>query len=193
MRLDNLYDTEIKNRISSAWGGFMANREELCNKRFPLQARVQLFEAVVTQRVLYASGCWTMNLQLERLLMTTRRKMLRMMCPRHLRQDDSWAENFSKWTHSLEALFEKHGSHDWNQRQRKQKRKLAAKTAKADVDRWSSKLLNLKPAYGRGRDVGRPRRRWDFDIEAVAGGNWQEHARHDDLWRILQQGYAESM
>eukprot|EP00973_Karenia_brevis_P011072 1498893-Karenia_brevis.AAC.1 len=73
----NVHDTEIDNRIDKAWKSFRGLKRELCNKGYSLQARLRLFDAVITPSILYSAGTWCMTEERERKLRRTQRQMLR--------------------------------------------------------------------------------------------------------------------
>ena len=70
-------DTELRNRINKGWAKFMMWKKELCCKRYSLQSRLKLFNAVIMPSILYACGTWTMSAYSEMQLRTTQRKMMR--------------------------------------------------------------------------------------------------------------------
>ena len=70
-------DTELRNRISKGWAKFMSLKRQLCCKRYPLHARIKLFNATVTPSVLYACGAWSMTTSRKQELRVAQRKMLR--------------------------------------------------------------------------------------------------------------------
>ena len=70
-------DTELYNRIRKAWAAFNKYRAGLCNGGVSLDARLELFDSVVSSTVLYASGTWTMTKERQRQLRTAHREMLR--------------------------------------------------------------------------------------------------------------------
>ena len=57
----------------------MEHKQELTGKHSSLNSRLKLFNAVITPTVLYGSECWTFSKQLESILRTMQRKMLRMI------------------------------------------------------------------------------------------------------------------
>ena len=82
LRLDAPDDVEIQSRINLAWRRFVGLRRELCNRGFRLQKRLRLFNATVSQTLLYASGTWTLNAEREAKLRAAQRRMLRSMLQR---------------------------------------------------------------------------------------------------------------
>ena len=71
--------TEVESRISAAWKRFHAMKGELTNRKYSLKSRIRLFHGAVTPMALYASGTWTMKVELEHRLQKTQRQMLRMI------------------------------------------------------------------------------------------------------------------
>ena len=72
-------ESEISNRINCGWAKFFKHRSELFRKRYPLQQRLRLFEAVVTPSVLYGAGTWNLTTKLKTRLRTAQRNMLLKM------------------------------------------------------------------------------------------------------------------
>ena len=90
----NHHTTEIDNRITTAWRKFNALRDELTHKRYPLNARIQLFNTTITPTVLYGSSSWSTTKALTTKLQRTQRRMMRLIvgtprrhrqCYRHMR------------------------------------------------------------------------------------------------------------
>ena len=59
LTFDDHHNTEIDNRISTAWRKFNAMRDELTNRRYPLHARLRLFDTTITTTALYGCASWT--------------------------------------------------------------------------------------------------------------------------------------
>ena len=189
-----IYIYVYRYRIAAAWAAFAQMKPELCKNSCPKKTRVKLFEAVVTPRVMYGAGTWTMNRKLERQLQSTRRSMLRMMFGGRRRplngELEPWVEYVQRATRRAEEIAVNHGAKNWVVLQRHQKWRLAGKIATAVDGRWTKRLLDWAPSHGCGRPVGRPFKTWAADIEGLAGGNWIEIAQDADLWNILEDAYA---
>ena len=100
LSLTDFHTTELEARIGAAWRCFLARKEELCNKKYPLQERLRLFEATVSKTALYGCECWTMSAADRSRLQTTQRKMLR------------WIVGISRWKSSSVAQSETSNSSD---------------------------------------------------------------------------------
>ena len=73
------HTVEIDNRIATAWRKFNALRDELTNKRYPLNACVRPFNTTITPTVLYGSSSWTMTKTLTAKLQRAQRRMMRLI------------------------------------------------------------------------------------------------------------------
>jgi len=81
-----MQDMELRQRIRGGWAKFMEHKQELTGAHYSLNSRLKLFDAVITPTVLYGSECWTTTKNLEDILQTTQRKMLRMILGRGRRR-----------------------------------------------------------------------------------------------------------
>ena len=84
-----------------------------------------------------------------------------------------------------------HGSKNWVEAHRIRKLRFAGATANRTDERWNTRLLNWVPQHGKGRRVGRPHKKWKNDIIEFAGDAWVEHARDQDLWKTIEEGFAQ--
>ena len=98
-----------------------------------------------------------------------------------------------KVTHHSEAVFKNHGGADWVEAHRKRKWRFAAKMATATDGRWTTRLLDWKPAHGIGREVGRPLTRWKDDLCHYAGDEWVTHAGDAAFWRDAEDGFVSRL
>ena len=119
--------------------------------------------------------------------------MLRWMVgvPRH--PEEAWPDFVQRATHRSEDLARSHGTTDWLTLQRRAKWRLAGKAATSTDGRWTKRLLAWKPWFrcSPSRDVGRPLKRWDEDLTALAGGDWAEIAQDSDMWCLLGAAFAK--
>ena len=70
---------EIKNRLRTAWAAFHKFRQELTSRSYRLCHRMRLFNMVVTPKLTYASGTWTITKEHERMIRSAQRKMFRLI------------------------------------------------------------------------------------------------------------------
>ena len=185
------HHTEFGNRLASAWAAFFKSKEVFCNKKVPLADRIKLFECTVTPCMLYACGSWTLTKDMERKLSTTKRRMLRWIVGVPRLPQEQWTEYIQRATHRIEDLSRQHGATDWVLLQRTRKFNAAGKAALSTDGRWSHRLLKWRPwfrvpAY---RNVGRPHKRWDDDLVAVAGESWPEATGDSAAWSALREAY----
>ena len=87
----------MKHGLSRTWAHFGTCGNELTNKRDSLFDRMRLFNAVLTQSVLYGCGGWAMNQSRAMQLRITQRKMLRAIMGKGRKQETTQDEvDFSK-------------------------------------------------------------------------------------------------
>ena len=120
--MSDLHGVELKNRIVSGWAAFSSFKSELCCTRYPLQDRIRLFEAVITPRVLYGTASWTLTKNMERLLRSARRNMLRKMFGGGRksiitadgdRTLENWVDYVKRATRKAEDAMLNFGAQDW--------------------------------------------------------------------------------
>ena len=116
--LDNYQGMELANRIAAGWASFMKNKVALCNRDCCLKSRLKVFDSIVTPTVLYGASSWAMKTDMEHLLCTTRRRMLRYIVGVRRKQDESWVEYVQRSTHKSEDLSKKCHLNTWNDLQR---------------------------------------------------------------------------
>ena len=77
--LDDYHTTEIDNQISTTWRKLNAMRNEQTNRRYPLRARLHMFDATITPTILYGCASWTTTTDLTTKILRTQRRMLRLI------------------------------------------------------------------------------------------------------------------
>lgn len=191
--MEDYHQTELNHRIAAGWCAFAKLKFILCSKSYELRLRIKLFESVVTPSVLYGCAAWTMTMEAEQMLKSTRRRMLRWMTGVSRTTDEDWVTYVRRATHHREALATAHAAQDWVDLQRKRKWKLAGQTARQSDDRWSKRLLTWQPWFRSAprRNVGHPRKRWDDGIVNLAGKAWTEEAADMTRWNALEAGYID--
>ena len=189
--ITDFHQVEFENRMASAWGAFFKFKASLCNRHVSLKHRLKLFESCVTPCALYASGTWTVTVEMQHKLSTTRRKMLRWIVavPRH--RDEEWVHYIQRATHRSEELATRHGHVDWVALSRERKWTLAGRAARSEDGRWMHRILSWRPWFRAvpHRCVGRPLKRWEDDLVTLAGGSWPDAARDTAIWDAAASAY----
>ena len=193
LSITEFHEIEFKNRLASAWSAFFKFKACLCCRKVPLNYRMKLFECCVTPCALYSCGTWALSAEMVRKLRSTRRKMIRWIVgvPRHI--DEDWVAFIQRATHRSEQLAESYGSTDWVLLYRQRKWKLAEKAANYSDNRWAQRILQWTPWFRTlpHRRVGRPCKRWDDDLVALAGDDWPASARNGILWAAAASAYID--
>jgi hypothetical protein len=124
-------------------------------------------------------------------LSATRRKMLRWIVsvPRH--PDEEWVGYIQRATHRSEELAARQGHVDWLSLSRQRKWTLASRAARSEGGRWMRRILSWRPWFRTvmHRSVGRPLKRWDDDLVALAGDDWPDSARDATIWDAAAPAY----
>ena len=192
LALDSPHEAELQNRIAAGWAAFHKHKGEMCSSSYKLKDRLELFKSVVDPVVLYGSGTWALTMSMEARLRTARRRMLRYVLRIHRRkhglENEAWVESVKRSAHTVESMANFHDIENWVAGYRRRKWRLAGRLARQTDERWSTKLLELRPCRGLGRSRGHPRTRWADHIEALAGGNWKEIAMDISQWDLLEKG-----
>ena len=145
------------------WAAFTKHKVALCDQKCHVRLRMKLFESTVTPAVLYGSSCWTMWADTERLLRTSRRRMLRLIVGVRRRPNETWVEYMQRSTWRSEELAAKSKLTDWCDLQRKCKKKqMVQKVKTMQSDRWPARILEWTPWFRTNttRSQGRPKKRW---------------------------------
>lgn len=208
--MGSFHDKEIEHRIGKAWGQFHKYKSELCCRHYPLKARLQLFDKVVTPTVLYASGCWTMTVDRESKIRVAQRRMLRKIVQtgrqREKTADDDtqpkpnfneeWVDWIVRATREAEKYCKQAGVDDWMEAQRRRHWRWAGHVARAQDSRWSKELLHWIPRNG-WRSRGRPVKRWSDELNnflerlGFEDGVWTDLAQERDFWHNLEDDFVQ--
>ena len=189
--ITTFYETEFQNRMASAWGAFFKFKASLCNRHVPLKYRVKLFESCVTPCALYSCGTWTVTAEMQQRLITTRRKMIRWIVSVPRSPNEEWVDYIQRATHRSEELAARHGSINWATVSRQRKWTLASKAATCAEGRWMHRILSWRPWFriAPRRCVGRPCKRWDDELVALAGDDWPDFAHNAAVWDAAASAY----
>ena len=93
------HQMEVRNRMGAAWSAFAKFGSVFKSKSYPFMVKAQLFEEVVTPSATYGSSAWTTFAEMEQILETTRRRMLRTMLGRGRHPQEDWVHYIKRTTH----------------------------------------------------------------------------------------------
>ena len=99
--------------------------------------------------------------------------------------NETWVEYVQRATHEIEDKVRNASSDNWVVQSWRIKFKFAAKMALVDDGRWTKRLLEWKPWFPKGRQVGRPCTRWSDKFTKIAGEGWTEAAKEPDTWSLM--------
>ena len=154
--------TEIRSRIRAAWASFCRYKQELISKSYLLQHRLRLFNMLISPTLSYASGTWTLTKEHERMIRTTRRNMLRLNCKNEKEVQEEDTETKRRKIikgPQIPCWIETHSRMKW---------RLAMRIASLPDKPWTKKTAKwnpgLVPKHQTNRPVGRPKKRWEDEI-----------------------------
>ena len=202
---DDQHEVEFGNRVAKAWAAFSKFKRELTDRRHRLEARLKLFDAVVTSTLMYGCETWSLRIDQQRRLSVLQRKMLRMVLNARRRvictgssdasasadisDQDSDTSNLEPWVDFLrrtaqwtDEQLQKAGLSQWIVAWKKKKWQWAAKLMKDDADKWSVRATLWQPllhsSAPRGRKQARPKKRWEQDFVDYLKNAWPENDRN---------------
>ena len=107
--------------------------------------------------------------------------------------EETWIEYIKRTTELAEEKMERLGYVNWITSYRKKKFRFAGRTAQAQDNRWSKRLLDWKPHFRcfPSRCVGHPLKRWEDLFIELAGGAWNDAASDPNFWPLLEGAYVQ--
>jgi len=208
--MENSQEVELHNRIRAGWAKFMANRSELTSKHYTLNARLKLFDAIVSPTVLYAAGTWTLTKQQEHSLNCTQRKMLRMIFgagrmrqpshPQPMQEPDNTSSDSEACSANHTGGQAMEDLEPWDQWIKRVTHKIEELAVKANVQSWVSRTRLAKWRLA-SRIINQSPERWSFQVLcwspelAFDGNTSRAHRRQarpkvrwcDDLQKCVQR------
>ena len=115
---------------------------------------------------------------------------------------ETWVDWIRRTTHETEELLKRLDIEDWLTTQRRRKFKWALKVATCNSDRWASRATTWQPNLQRkaaataARSAGRPRTRWDDDLNSFSRRvlkceDWRIAASNKQLWQANENSYIQ--
>ena len=192
----------------------MLLREELTSRRYPLNSRLRLFDATISPTMLYGCVSWTTTKDLPTQLLRTQRRMLRLIIntPRrrttnsndnNVPETEAWPDYIRRTTAIASRMISNLRIETWDTTYWRRKWRWASRIASQPKDRWSRLACTWKPdldnrrrAY---RQVDRPRKRWDDEIQQFLQSaqpqptHWLDAATDSELWKLLETKFLEHL
>ena len=168
---------EMKRRIGQGWSAFCKLDNIMRDKNVPMRLKRKVFNECILPLMTYGCETWSLsNTQLEKLV-TTQRKMERIMIGVTLkdRKSTEWIRKQSGLTDIIRSIRE--SKHRW-----------AGHVARRRDNRWTIRITEWIP-HGNKRPRGRPRTRWCDDLIQYVGPTWSHIARDRKLWQACREGF----
>ena len=164
LSLTETHEAELQHRIRKAWGKFGVYKDELTNKKVPLELRLRLFSAVVTPTVLYGCSAWVLTATRERTLQATQMRMLRSIVGTRRKVDEtgnieSWVSWIKRATEVVKEHMRVHKIAKWKQLVEVRKARWTRRLETLEEGKWAKQAHNWLPIGF--RRVGRPSKRWE--------------------------------
>ena len=168
---------EMKRRIGQGWSAFCKPDNIMRDKNVPMRLKRKVFNECILPVMTYGCETWSLsNTQLEKLV-TTQRKMERIMIGVTLkdRKSTEWIRKQSGLTDIIRSIRE--SKHRW-----------AGHVARRRDNRLTIRITEWIP-HGNKRPRGRPRTRWCDDLIQYVGPTWSHIARDRKLWQACREGF----
>jgi len=202
---DQYHDTELDNRIATAWRKFNVLRHELTDKSYPLSSRLRLFDGTVTPTVMYGSAAWTLTKDMSMKLRRTQRRMLRLVVGTTRRRERPKQMDKKHDGSTMSTMCNTHGDEDtfdvsmlmttpendvlepWQDFLRRSNQIAETHARRSGIEEWTTRYLRKKWRWA-SRIAGHSRDRWtklatswepEFDERRCA---IRHHARPRRRW-----------
>ena len=201
LSLKNVTETELVQRISSAWASFHSLRQMLLHPDAPLRARLRLFDTTVGASMLWCSETWTLRETDKRSIRSTQNCMLRkIVAPRR-----APGEDYVDWVKRATAKAKKHanfaGIRWWVEAHARSKWFFASSISMSPWSSWLKKICHWRDATWKAphqirRSRSGPWTRWETSLVKHANklgvDNWHRLAQDPRKWASLVDGYVKA-
>ena len=198
---------EVRARVSAAWGKFHSLKLLLGKRDGNLQKRLQLFDASVSQTLLWCCDSWLITQREKQLLKTTQHAMLRRIAGPRRHPSEDWLDWIRRSTRKAVTSARDCGVRMWHEAHLQSKWKWAGHVTRMSADRvarrstewrdstWQAAELNLPPRL-RLRRPGRTHWfRWEDELrryaEHMRWQSWQSVAHNLEVWAEHSKLFAK--
>ena len=168
---------EMKRRIGQGWSAFCKLDNIMPDKNVPMILKSKAFNECILPVMPYGCETWSLsNTQLEKLV-TTQRKIERIMIGFTLkdRKSTEWIRKQSGVTDLIRSI-------------RENKHKCAGHVARRRDNRCTIRVTEWIP-HGHERPRGQPRTRWCDDLIQYVGSTRSHVAKDRKLWKACREGF----
>ena len=146
LALHDVSQHELRNRIATAWRLFWSLKAVLMNRASSVKQRFKLFDSTVGSCVLWCAQSWTLRVEEQRLLKTTRRAMLRRIAGFQRRPQEDYVDWLPRATHKAEELAASIRVRDWEVAYSLLKWSWAGHVSRRPTDSWVSCVTSWRNA-----------------------------------------------
>ena len=207
---------ELRARIGAAWAKFHSLWPLLGKRDGNLSQKLRVFDASVTQTVLWCSESWLLTVKEKRLLVTTQNRMLRRIAGPGRRPEEPWVDWIRRSTRAARKHAEHAGIRFWLDSHLKAKWCWAGHVARMQPARLACRSLKWRDSawwktevqgFPTSLRMHRPHRtrwfRWEDDLKRYASDSgwesWQTVAQQRDhhgdasKWLGHCKGFVKTM
>ena len=196
LTMQNSTQFEVRNRISAGWRLFWSMKRLLLNSNASVKRRLKLFDATVGSCVLWCAQSWAPRVEELRLLISTRRAMLRRIVRTPRTPDSDYITWFRDATHKAEHVANQARIRDWAQAHHEMKWSWAGHVSRRPPSSWVWKTTTWRDSYWQALVHGcasrplRPSRRrwlrWEDPLQRYCAeealGDWTSFANDRGAW-----------
>lgn len=170
---------EIQNRINLGWKRYWGLKDIMKNSDISIEGKKKIFNTCILPTMTYGCQTWSYTKKNIKSLETCQHRMERSIL--NIKSKDKIRlKTIRKQTKIIDIKY-----------QIKQlKWKWAGHLTRSKIEKWTKEVTEWCPRYKK-RSKGRPHRRWEDEIQEVAGPCWTRIARDRLLWRTLGEAYAK--
>jgi len=188
---------EFSHRIAAAWAKFHKHRATLMNRDISVRLRLKLFQAVVSPTVLFGLTTLPLTTCQKHQLDAVQRRMLRSIVGWAKPVDGEWATAMRQTNARLKSALSLFPIDNWMYQLAGRKLKLAHRLT-INPHAWSIRSLRWNPCdhdlHGpiiACRGPGRPRLKWDHDLEVFANQHFPQYAAWMDAAEVQRDWFAK--
>lgn len=176
--MTDIMSKEIDTRIGNAWKCYWRLREIMKNEEIKLSVKSKLYNTCVLPVLTYGCQTWALTKAQSKKLETCQTAMERSMLD--LRKSDRVQNKTIRNRTKIQNV---------TTRIRKLKWQWTGHIIRG-IEKWNRSIVFWYPR-NRKRKRGRPIRRWEDEIKAIAGKLWTRKALNRVEWKEMEEAFAK--